>query len=257
MSHQEDGASEILGFILVFAIALSGIALVAAEGYPQLMESRMAACEAAMEQGMFGLQQDVRLLTGSAVPYRDVIIGIPDGTVALISPSDGAAFTISSVLPASGLPVTIRPGAICSRLGQSETVLLFENGAVIRGTEGDNESVMLSPPSWFYDTHSKTLVLSFTLLLPGTTVVERTGRGTATFSSFSEPALSETTFPDPGTTILLHYSPGAFCDPASAWDYYCAHQLPGAVLLKENGCIEAENVCRLVVKINRVTVMQL
>jgi len=257
MISQEDGVSEIVGFVLVFAIVISGIALVTLEGYPMLMTSRMAADEAAMEQSFFGLQDEIRMLTSSAVPYCDVPFGISDGTVEVIEQADGAIVTVSSGVPVSGLPLEFQPGAICSRPGEGEAVLLYENGAVIRGTSGENGSVMLSPPRWFFDTHSKTLVIPCIVIQPATTILQRTGRGISTFSLESQYEYVDITFPEPGTTIILDYSPGRVCNSASAWGYYVTNDVPLTVFRTEDGRFIADSVCRLVVKIYNVRVLQL
>ena len=82
----DDGVSEAIGFILIFTIVVLGITIVTLYGYPLLQKSQIGSDERIMEQNMITLQNDLKILTLSNVPYRDTTMGISGGSILMLTP---------------------------------------------------------------------------------------------------------------------------------------------------------------------------
>ena len=79
--EDESGVSEAIGVILIFTIVILGISIVTLYGYPVLADARISSDEKIMEQNMIVLQNDIKILTRSNVPYRDTTIGVSGGSI--------------------------------------------------------------------------------------------------------------------------------------------------------------------------------
>lgn len=63
------GVSESVGFMIIFTIIITGIALVTLYGYPVLLQQQSSANEQVMEKNMIVLQNDLKSLSYSMDPY--------------------------------------------------------------------------------------------------------------------------------------------------------------------------------------------
>jgi hypothetical protein len=65
---RESGVSETVGFLLVFGIVVTGIAMVTLYGYPALMQEQQNANVRNMERTLIILQNDLKSLAYKNVP---------------------------------------------------------------------------------------------------------------------------------------------------------------------------------------------
>jgi hypothetical protein len=175
---KESGVSETVGFILIFGIILTGIALVTLYGYPALLDTQQNANVRNMERNMISLQSDVNSLTYKAVPYKETTMQVSGGTLfANKNPGNKPNFTVTI----SGAPPTIYtfyPGEILFYSQDSMVSTSLENGAVhSRHWSYPLGSAMLSEPRWFYDETTETFVMFFTSI-NATEDFAQTGIGT-------------------------------------------------------------------------------
>ncbi|WOF16732.1 hypothetical protein F1737_08530 [Methanoplanus sp. FWC-SCC4] len=158
----ESGVSEAIGFIIMFSIVLTGIAMVTLYGYPLLLESQISSDERTMEQTMITLQNEMKILTFSNVPYRDISIRVSGGFLDAIDNGNSVEkFTISYPDTAgANVDYEFAPGALRYTSGEGDTVLSIQNGALVSRQKFQTGSAMVAEPRWFFDDSTKTLVMS-------------------------------------------------------------------------------------------------
>ncbi|MFA5296302.1 MAG: hypothetical protein WC382_12420 [Methanoregulaceae archaeon] len=156
-SWKDYGVSETVGFILVFGIMMSGIALVTLYGYPALLDAQENANIRNMERNMISLQSDVNALTYKAVPYKETTMQVSGGVLSVVGPNDAEKwFTVydntdfKHLIPSDySLDNKFSPGNL-KFLSDSDIIIIsLQNGAVVkRQSDG---SVMIAEPRWFID----------------------------------------------------------------------------------------------------------
>ncbi len=87
MTTNEHGVSEVIGFILILAIVITGMGLVTLYGYPILIKEQQNANIKNMERNMIVLQNEVKGLVYKSVPYRETTMQISGGTLQVIRPN--------------------------------------------------------------------------------------------------------------------------------------------------------------------------
>jgi hypothetical protein len=213
---KSEGVSEAIGFLIMFAIVLTGIAMVSLVGYPMLLETQISSDERNMEQAMISVQNDMKIMTFSNIPYRDSTIRVSGGGLTAIDNASFAQkFTISD---SNGLNMEFEPGAIQYESDDGTAVLTLMNGALVRREKFQDGSVMIAEPRWFYDTDGKTLVIYLTSLNADREYYER-GIGTIQMSMKEQPSVTDLTYATPAiVTITYDYDPDD--DYSVAWANY-------------------------------------
>jgi hypothetical protein len=158
----ESGVSETVGFIIIFGLVMTGIALITLYGYPLLLQEQANANVKNMERNLIILQNDVKSLTYKNVPYQETTLQVSGGTLFVKQEPDnttsGAYFEISG----TGTPIRIYPGEIYFDSSDGQATVALENGAVhIIYRSSPNGSAMIANPRWYYDPINSTYVLSF------------------------------------------------------------------------------------------------
>ena len=80
----DSAVSEVVGFIMIFGIMLSGIGLITLYGYPMLLQEQQNTNIRNMERNMILLQSDVNSLVYKSVPYKETTMQVSGGTSVLI-----------------------------------------------------------------------------------------------------------------------------------------------------------------------------
>jgi hypothetical protein len=168
--HKESGVSETIGYIILFGIMTTGIALVTLYGYPVLLNEQANANVKNMERNMIALQSDVKSLNFKNVPYRENTLQISGGVFKVEKFStDTKYFKVINetgnyqLIPAASFPGNeFHPGQLLFISEKGDILVGLQNGAVVKREQGG--STMLSEPRWFIDSSGsdKILVLIFT-----------------------------------------------------------------------------------------------
>ena len=183
--RNEAAVSESIGYIIMFTLIVTGIGLVTLYGYPELMKNQISADERNMEQNMITLQNDIKLLTYSNIPYRDTAMRISGGSLAVRNSTEtghNLGFKVEWNNTASNY--TTDCGEIRYISDAGDAVISFSNGAVLKRYELQTGSFMLADPRWFYD--DGTLVLFF-INITSPSYMSLNGIGTIQMSCEGEP----------------------------------------------------------------------
>jgi len=174
----ERGVSETIGFILIFGIMTTGIALVTLYGYPALLQEQQNTNVRNMERNMISLQSDINALTYKSVPFKETTMQVSGGTLfANKDPDNNPNFTVT-ISGATPAIYTFYPGEILFYSQDSMVSTSLENGAVhSRHWSYPLGSAMLSEPRWFYDKQTSTFVMQF-ISINATEDFAQTGIGT-------------------------------------------------------------------------------
>ena len=215
--HSSEGVSEAIGFLIMFTIVLTGIAMVSLVGYPMLLNTQISSDERNMEQAMISVQNDMKLMTFSNVPYRDSTIKISGGELAAIdNASFGQSFTISD---GKGYSMKFEPGALQYESDDGTAVLTLTNGALVRREKFQAGSVMIAEPRWFYDRDENTLVIYITTINADREFYER-GIGTIQMSMKEQPSVNDISYGSNPATIEIIYDYDPDDDYSVAWKNY-------------------------------------
>lgn len=161
---RESGVSETVGFMIIFSIVLTGIAIITVYGYPALMQEQQNANVKNMEKNMLVLQSDLKSLTFKSVPYQETAIQVSGGTLKVDpveNPPDPVQDAHFSLVLASNPSIPeFYLGDLRYESTDGQTTVTLENGAVhTRDWSSPNGSAMLAAPSWFYDYQTGTYVI--------------------------------------------------------------------------------------------------
>ena len=182
----EYGVSEVIGFILILGIVITGMGLVTLYGYPILLQEQQNANIKNMERNMIVLQNEVKGLAYKSVPYRETTMQISGGTLQVIQPNcptctvndlnlsgqsyftiqhSGAYIPFDIINPATS--TRFHPGLLQFESSPTAAIIGLQNGAVV--TNGFDQtkigSTMLSEPRWFLDDVAATAILPKTRTL--------------------------------------------------------------------------------------------
>lgn len=155
--HQTDaGVSEVIGFILIFAIMMGGIGLITLYGYPMLLQTKQNADINNMEKTFIVLQNDLKALTFKSVPTREVGVQVNGGVLSIVNDPDDPANIIYLG------DELINPGYLKFTSDDSSVTLYLVNGAVIK--QQGVGSVMVAEPRFFVDTDTSSIYIPITKL---------------------------------------------------------------------------------------------
>lgn len=219
VSSREDGVSEVVGFIIIFGIMVTGIALVTLYGYPLLLKEQQSTNVRNMERTMIVLQNDLKSLTYKSVPYEETSLQVSGGTLSVKKEAVATDpyFTVSW----AGGPSLPRfySGEIHFESQDGSTTLSLENGAVhTTYWSSPNGSAMLSEPRWFYDKATKTFVMTF-IQINASDNLTQTGIGTVRTRLNEIPQLQPYTIPA-STPVYVTYQGTVRNNYNIAWRNY-------------------------------------
>ena len=222
----DQGVSEAIGFMLIFAIVIAGIGLVTLYGYPLLLQQQVGADEKIMEKNMIVLQNDIKSLAYKTVPFKETSLKIGGGSLTVYNSSyspSSSTLTIYSVL-ANPYVDSFQPGELRFESVSAQTDISLQNGAVVMRPRINPGSVMLSEPRWFYDantiTNTNTMVINL-INITSNNILAKEGIGTVQMT------LGETNYTyvniPVNDDVIIVYTPDPLLlgrDYSVAWDNY-------------------------------------
>lgn len=220
-NFSDDAVSESIGFIIIFGLVITGIALVSLYGYPMLLKQQISSDERTMEQTLLILQNDMKLLSYSNVPYKDTSLRVSGGALTVFNTSASQqAFTIRYWNTTGGNTETkiYRPGELRYASDAGTAVISVENGAILKRQQDASGSVMLAEPRWFYDDSTQTLVV-FLLSVQADTDLSLSGIGNIQMSRTVDPAVITMDY-SPVQNVSVRYTPDPDNDYSLAWEQY-------------------------------------
>jgi hypothetical protein len=210
------GASESIGFLLMFTIVMAGIGLVTLYGLPMLLQQQTSADEKIMEKNMIVLQNDFKSIVYKTIPFKETSMKVASGALSVNNNlTSGPAFTIS----AGGQFLTdYKSGDLRYRSSQSDAEISLQNGAVVKRDYISTGSTMLAQPRWYLDTRTGTLVINM-MTIKSSEGMSREGIGTVQME------LGETSYQyiplTVGTnTVRININFDNGHDYSKAWDNY-------------------------------------
>jgi len=234
--NHEDAVSEAIGFIIIFGIVLTGIALITLYGYPMLMQQQSNADVRNMEQTMVVLQNDIKSLCFKNVPYKETSLQVSGGSLAVVNTS---GTTQRFDITRSGNLLSFPPGMLIYDSDNQDATIALENGAVIRAQFSG--SSMLAEPRWYIDDASDTLVINL-VALNATGMMARSGMGEVRLKLNGTETLMDDKTPGDVTVV---YSPDTTSNFSKAWENYLTGSLG---MTKSGNTYTLANVDRLIVK---------
>ncbi|HDR72866.1 MAG TPA: hypothetical protein ENN85_02980 [Methanoculleus sp.] len=257
----ESAVSESIGFIIIFSIVVAGIGLVSLYGYPMLLQHQIGADERTMEQTMITIQNDIKLLTYSNVPYKDTALRVSGGALTVHKKADSSQkfnfewWDNGTWEDLHADFINFKPGELRYVSDQGTAVISFENGAVVKRQQDASGSVMLAEPRWFYDDDTDTLVI-FLMRLDSSRALSLNGIGNLQMSRNENSLLARTIeFVDP-THVAVTYDPDTVNDYSQAWkNYFSGSSIAPNGLGPHNGKeYTISNVKRVFVKQYDITI---
>ncbi|HDS62934.1 MAG TPA: hypothetical protein ENN52_02160 [Methanofollis liminatans] len=216
--NNEEAVSEAIGFIIIFGLVLTGIALITLYGYPMLMQQQSNADVRNMEQTMVVLQNDIKSLCYKNVPYKETSMQVSGGSLAVVNTS-GTAQRLT--ITGSGASETFYPGMLLYDSDNQDAAIALESGAVIRAQASG--SSMLAEPRWYFDDASDTLVINL-IALNSTGTMARSGMGGVRLKLNGTETLMDESAAG-GTTVTVEYTPSASSNFSKAWENYLTGSL--------------------------------
>jgi hypothetical protein len=219
--RNEAAVSESIGYIIMFTLIVTGIGLVTLYGYPELMKNQISADERNMEQNMITLQNDIKLLTYSNIPYRDTSMRISGGSLSVRNSTESGSSLGFKVdwKNETGWPQSyeIECGEIRYVSDAGYAVISFSNGAVLKRYELQTGSFMVAEPRWFYD--DGTLVLFF-INITSPSYMSLNGIGTIQMSCEGEPEVNDSLVWTIEPFVNITYFDDNQNDYSTAWENY-------------------------------------
>jgi|WetSurMetagenome_2_1015567.scaffolds.fasta_scaffold200640_2 hypothetical protein len=213
------GVSESIGFLLIFAMVITGIGLVTLYGYPMLLQQQTGADEQIMEKNIIVLQNDFKSIVYKTVPYKETSLKIGGGTLFVNNyPTSGPTFQILD----TGIVMADNPtGDLRYDSTSTEDEISLQNGAVVkRNLAAGSGSSMLAEPRWFFDETTRTLVINV-VNIGSTGPMSREGIGRVQMKLGQTDYLRKDYSPSTETiTIIYTPGPGAGRDYTKAWQNY-------------------------------------
>jgi hypothetical protein len=255
----DHGVSEAIGFVIMFSLIVTGIGIVTLYGYPMLTEQRASSDEKAMERTMISVQNDMKLLTYSNIPYKDSAINVAGGALTVFNDTTRTdpQFEIKYFNVTSGLEDTISfsSGVLEYTSDAGNGIISLQNGAVVKRQEQESGSYMIAEPRWFIDTHeiggttTKTLVI-YLMKIDADSIMANTGVSNLRMSRLEAPMVIDRDYGGGSPQVKVRLDGGNF---TTAWGNYFTQSL-GMTL---SGGHYVTNVNRLVIKQYNVTVENL
>jgi hypothetical protein len=213
------GASESIGFLLMFTIIMAGIGLVTLYGLPMLLQQQTSADEKIMEKNMIVLQNDFKSIVYKTIPFKETSMKVASGALSVNNnETSGPAFTISA--GGTDYLTAYKSGDLRYRSSQSDAEISLQNGAVVKRDYIGTGSTMLAQPRWYLDKRTGTLVINM-MTIKSSEGMSREGIGTVQME------LGETTYQYVTLTaaaatstvrVTINFDSGH--DYSKAWDNY-------------------------------------
>ncbi len=174
----EDAVSDAIGFITVFALTLSSVALIAALSLPEILDSHDLVKLQNIEQVFTVLDSRISLSALGESPSQVVELDTSGGSIAILD--DPAISSLEILMRQSGVDYTIYNSTLGTlRYELKGEEVAYEGGAVWRRyTNGG--VVMVSPPEFHYNGETLTFPI---IKLTGNTAI---AGGTAALRAISE-----------------------------------------------------------------------
>jgi len=260
--NDDTGVSEAIGFILVFTIVILGISIVTLYGYPVLADARISSDEKIMEQNMIVLQNDIKILTRSNVPYRDTTIGVSGGSIFVTNATEAESvgdehfnLTYYNTTSSATESRILYPGSLEFVSDQGTGVVSVANGAVVKRQEDQSGSVMVSDPRWFYDETEDTLVI-FMTSLNSPQMMSLGGIGTIQMAMLTPPVIHDYDYGAGTREVVIEYNYAADNDFSTAWkNYLTADSTVG--FTEDSTNVYKKTVGRLVIKEYTVDILNI
>jgi hypothetical protein len=225
----DQGVSEAIGFMLIFAIVIAGIGLVTLYGYPLLLQQQVGADEKIMEKNMIVLQNDIKSLAYKTVPFKETSLKIGGGSLTVYNSSYNPSSSTLKIYD-SGTTTYVdafKSGELRYESVSAKTDISLQNGAVVMRPRINPGSVMISEPRWFYDVNTNTMVINL-VNITSTTILAKEGIGTVQMT-LGETQYNSTPIPA-GTSIKVDYTPDNTQNYAVAWGNYFTKSLNMATI---------------------------
>ncbi|NYT06142.1 MAG: hypothetical protein GKC04_07220 [Methanomicrobiales archaeon] len=219
--YADEAVSESIGFIIIFGLVVTGIALVSLYGYPMLLKQQISSDERTMEQTMLILQNDMKLLSYSNVPYKDTSLRVSGGGLNVFNTTDSQqSFTIRYWNETGGYTETLvfRPGELRYTSSAGNAVISLENGAILKRQQDATGSIMIAEPRWFYDATTQTYVI-FLLGIQADRPMALSGIGNIQMSRIIEPTVISWDYAVP-RNVSVRYTADPQNDYSLAWENY-------------------------------------
>jgi hypothetical protein len=257
----ESAVSESIGFVLIFTLVLTGIGLVTLYGYPELLKNQINADERNMEQNMITLQNDIKLLSYSNIPYRDLAMRVAGGSLTVFNSSAAAATQHLEIQYYNGSAwptMKFYPGEIRYDSEAGSAIISLENGAVLKRQELTPGSFMLAQPRWFVDDHDgkRTFVIFLVGIDTDNKMLTTTGVGNIRMSREIPKVIDIDYTPNSRNVNVTYVSGGSNYDYQNAWNTYFSgsYIVDGGLNEIASDTYQLNNVNRLVIKMYNVTV---
>ena len=251
----EAAVSESIGYIIMFTLIVTGIGLVTLYGYPELMKNQISADERNMEQNMITLQNDIKLLTYSNIPYRDTSMRISGGSLSVRNSTETGSnlgFRVDWNNGTGPQNYTMNCGEIRYTSDAGYAIISFSNGAVLKRYELQAGSFMIAEPRWFYDEYEgkNTLVLFFTNIT-SPSYMSLNGIGTIQMSSEGVVVNESLVSGD----IFITYFKESGNDYSAAWrNYFLSSSIYGNITETALNQYKFPNVDRLIIKTYTISI---
>jgi hypothetical protein len=256
-TRKEIAVSESIGFIIIFGIMMTGIALVTLYGYPALLSQQSNANIRNMERNMIALQSDINSLTVKNVPYKETTMQISGGTLSVTRPNEMSNQYFSITNSSQTLISNFVPGALVYHADDGNTVICLENGAVHKRYWNDLiGSTMISQPRWFFDSTTQTLMI-YLIQVNSDSSMAQTGIGNVQMTVSSLPIYSiSDDYSNSPDTVTIYYHPRPDSNFKRAWQNYFT-TFPENQYSGTDAVLEISNVKKLIVKGYTIKILSL
>lgn len=254
---RESAVSESVGFIIIFGIMMTGIALVTLYGYPALLSQQSNANIRNMERNMIALQTDINSLTVKNVPYKETAMQVSGGTLSVIRPIEMSNQYFNITNSSQTRISNFVPGALVYYADDGNTVICLENGAVHKRYWNElTGSTMISNPRWFFDSNTQTLMI-FLIQVNAGSYMAQTGIGNVQMTVSSLPIYSiSDDYSSSPETVSVHYHPRQESNFKKAWQNYFT-TFPQNQYSGTDAILEIPNVKKLIVKGYNINIINL
>jgi hypothetical protein len=248
----DSAVSEVVGFMIIFGIMLTGIGLITMYGYPMLMQEQQNTNIRNMERNMIVLQNDLKSLTYKNVPYQETMLQVSGGTLSIAR--DGSLKSKFNVDNGS-TNLDFSTGGILYNSQDGTTTIALENGAVHTRMWSSEGSAMVSEPRWFYDAPTNTFVMTF-IAMNATENFAQTGIGTVRMRITPADQINVTA--PSGQKVRITYVPDPEYNFKTAWaNYFDTLNTPDFQIEFNSGSYLLPTDTNVIIKKYYVTVISL
>lgn len=139
---KDKGVSEVVGYVLTFAIVIAAVTLIYTSGMPMIEQTSETAVLQSMKTSFVSLQSNVKKVALDQSPVRTVKFNLIKGSIGAKKSPDAGWLNVT----VDGTPHNQPFGNIEYTIGSRKVI--YENGAVIESTTGGN-IIVSDPPIYF------------------------------------------------------------------------------------------------------------